>query len=176
MTGPAVDSCKGMWRRAADEGMGLRIWKGGKRAQRCRSSWASPVCLCWLVTSLPFLLLIYSFQDYLQPWFVQALNPFSFFSLSLLTLISCQRGSVIYGIVCWNFNLDSLVSLNEGRIITVSPGKTWLMMNWDVQGIVHPEIKLLVIVYVPSCQCCYFLVLQKKKYFSDISFPVHFFI
>lgn len=70
-----------------------------------------------------------------------------FFPLSLL--ISCQRGSVIYGIVCWNFNLESLVSLNEGRIITVSSGKTWLRMNWDVQGIVQPKIKLLVIIYSP---------------------------
>ncbi len=153
MTDPAVDSCKGMWRRAADEGMGLWIWKGGNGP--CGADPLGPaLCLCWLVTSLPFLLLRYSFQDYLQPWpqcscKLQILFSLSFFPLSLLTLISCQRGSVIYGIVCWNFNLDSLVSLNEGRIITVSSGKTWLRMNWDVQGIVQPKIKLLVIIYSP---------------------------
>lgn len=161
MTDPAVDSCKGMWRRAADEGMGLCIWKVGKRALRCRSSWASPVFV--LARDQPPIspseIQLSGLFTALATVFVQAPNPFLslFFSLSLLTLISCQRGSVIYGIVCWNFNLDSLVSLNVGRIITVSSGKILPRMNWDVQGIVQPKMKLLVIIYSPSCNCCYFV-------------------
>lgn len=82
----------------------MRAWGSGFEKEENGPSGADPLgpalCLFWLVTSLPFLLLRYSFQDYLQPWFVQAPNPFLFFSLSLLTLISCQKDSVIYGIVC----------------------------------------------------------------------------
>lgn len=85
----------------------MRAWGSGFEKEENGPCGADPLgpalCLCWLVTSLPFLLLRYSFQDYLQPWpqcscKLQILFSLSFFPLSLL--ISCQRGSVIYGIVC----------------------------------------------------------------------------
>lgn len=86
MTDPAVDSCKGMWRRAADEGMGLWIWKGGKRAQRCRSSWASPVFV--LARDQPPIspseIQLSGLFTALATVFVQAPNPFlSLFFLPL---------------------------------------------------------------------------------------------
>ncbi len=50
----------------------MRAWGSGFEKEENGPCGADPLgpalCLCWLVTSLPFLLLRYSFQDYLQPW------------------------------------------------------------------------------------------------------------
>ncbi len=65
---------------------------------RCRSSWASPmfVLACDQPPIPPSEIQLSGLFTALATVFVQAPNPFLslFFPFSLLTLISCQRGSV----------------------------------------------------------------------------------
>lgn len=82
----------------------MRAWGSGYEKEENGPSGADPLgpalCLCWLVTSLPFLLLRYSFQDYLQPWpqcscKLQILFSL-FFSLSHSLPSFLVRGAVLY--------------------------------------------------------------------------------
>jgi len=105
----------------------MRAWGSGFEKEENGPSGADPLgpalCLFWLVTSLPFLLLIYSFQDYLQPWFVQAPNPFLFFFSLTPYPHFLSEGQCYIRHCLLKLQPRFIGLLNEGRIITVSHGQ-----------------------------------------------------